>query len=54
MVDMIGPDNVVFASDLPHAVTDVPETIVDRLTAYLTTADLNAVLGGNAERLYGL
>ena len=54
MVDMIGTDNVVFGSDLPHAVTDVPETIVDRLAPYLTADELRAVLGGNAESLYGI
>jgi len=54
MVDMVGPDNVVFASDLPHAVTDTPGTLVDRLAAYLPADDLEAVLGGNAERLYEL
>ena len=54
MVDMIGTDNVVFGSDLPHAVTDVPEMIVDRLAPYLTADELRAVLGGNAESLYGI
>lgn len=54
MVDMIGPDNVVFASDLPHAVTDTPETVVERLAEYLSPDSLDAVLGNNAEALYGL
>ncbi len=54
MVDMIGPDNVVFASDLPHAVTDTPAAVVARLADYLSADDLDAVLGGNAEGLYGL
>jgi predicted TIM-barrel fold metal-dependent hydrolase len=54
MVEMVGAGNVVFASDLPHAVTDTPRTVVDRLREYLSADDINAVLGGNAERLYGV
>jgi len=54
MVDMLGPDNVVFGSDLPHGITDVPETLVDRLAPYLAADDLRTVMGGTAERLYGL
>ncbi|MBB6646009.1 amidohydrolase family protein [Halobellus ruber] len=54
MVEMVGPENVVFASDLPHAVTDTPETAVGRLREYLSADDIDAVLGGNAERLYDI
>jgi len=54
MIDMVGSDNVIFASDLPHGVTDTPEAIVDRLADYLSADDIEAVLGGNAEQLYGL
>ena len=54
MVDMIGPDNVVFASDLPHAVTDTPEALLTRLDEYLSADGVDAVLGGNAAQLYDL
>lgn len=54
MVDMLGPDNVMFGSDLPHGITDVPETLVDRLASYVAADDLQAVMGGTAETVYGL
>lgn len=54
MVDMIGPTNVMFASDLPHATTDTPDALVDRLQPYFTADDLAAIMGGTAERVYGL
>jgi predicted TIM-barrel fold metal-dependent hydrolase len=52
MVDMVGPENVMFASDLPHGVTDVPETVVDRLAPYLEPDAIEAVMGGNVESVY--
>ncbi|PSQ03078.1 hypothetical protein BRC92_07900 [Halobacteriales archaeon QS_4_69_31] len=54
MVDTVGPENVMFASDLPHGVTDVPETVVDRLAPALDADEMAAVMGGNAERVYDL
>ena len=54
MVDTVGPENVMFASDLPHGVTDVPETVVDRLAPALDGDEMAAVMGGNAERVYDL
>lgn len=54
MVEMVGPGNVLFASDLPHAVTDVPRALVDRLRPYLAAEELRGVMGGNAAELYDL
>lgn len=54
MVEMIGPENVVFGSDLPHAVTDLPRPLVDRLRPYVEADDLRALMGANAVELYGL
>ena len=54
MVDTVGPENVMFASDLPHGVTDVPETVVGRLAPALDADEMAAVMGGNAERVYDL
>ena len=54
MVDMIGPENVMFASDLPHGVTDLPETVVDRLAETATAEELEAVMAENTARIYGL
>jgi predicted TIM-barrel fold metal-dependent hydrolase len=54
MVNMIGPENVLFGSDLPHGVTDLPETVVDRLADTVTAGELAAVMAENTERVYGL
>lgn len=54
MVDMIGADNVMFASDLPHAVTDVPRTVVERLQPYFEADEVRAIMGKNAAEVYGL
>ncbi|WP_311172872.1 amidohydrolase family protein [Halobellus ordinarius] len=54
MVNMVGPENVLFASDLPHGVSDLPETVVDRLSDSVTADELADVLANNTDRLYGL
>lgn len=54
MIEMIGPENVLFASDLPHAVTDVPRAVVDRLQPYFGADELRAIMGETAAGLYGL
>ena len=54
MVDMVGPENVMFASDLPHGVTDIPGTVADRLAPYLEPDAIEAVMGGNVESVYDL
>lgn len=54
MVDMVGPENIMFASDLPHGVTDLPETVVDRLGETTTSEELEAVMAENTARVYGL
>jgi len=54
MVDMAGPENVVFGSDLPHGVTDLPSTLVERLDEYVDADGLAAILGGTAAEIYDL
>ncbi|MFD1686169.1 amidohydrolase family protein [Halobellus litoreus] len=54
MVNMIGPENVLFGSDLPHGISDLPETVVDRLAESVTAEELGAIMADNVERVYGL
>lgn len=54
MVNMIGPENVLFASDLPHAISDIPETVVDRLADTVTAEELESIMFGNTKRIYGI
>jgi predicted TIM-barrel fold metal-dependent hydrolase len=54
MANMVGPENLLFASDLPHGVSDLPETVVDRLSDSVTADELADILANNTERVYGL
>lgn len=54
MIEILGPHNVMFGSDLPHGISDIPETLVDRLASYVSADDLQAVMGSTAETVYGL
>ena len=54
MIDMIGSDNAMFASGLPHGVTDLPKTMLDRLGPFFRSEEFRAIMGGNATELYGL
>ncbi|RLM83897.1 amidohydrolase [Halobellus sp. Atlit-38R] len=54
MVNMVGPENVLFASDLPQGVSDLPEDVLDRLSETLTAGELQKVMSENTERIYGL
>lgn len=53
-VDMIGPENVVFSSDSPHPDFDTPEELFDRIRHYFEADEINAIMGQNAEELFGL
>jgi predicted TIM-barrel fold metal-dependent hydrolase len=53
-IEMIGPENVVFASDLPHGVSDLPCALVKRLGPYFRVDELRAILRENAASIYGL
>ena len=50
------PDSAVFASDYPHWDTEFPGTVAEVRERHRHLGDdvLNALLGGNALRLYGL
>ena len=54
MVNMVGPENVLFASDLPHGISDLPENVINRLSDTLTAEELQKVMAENTERVYGL
>jgi predicted TIM-barrel fold metal-dependent hydrolase len=49
---MGGPDNLLFATDYPHWDYDPPEVIEN--LSFLSESEKDAVLGGNAEEVYGI
>lgn len=53
-VDMIGPENVVFGSDIPHPVSDRPEDVLAELDGHFDRDVLDGIMGGNAADVYGL
>lgn len=53
-VHMIGADNVVFGSDIPHPVSDRPVDAVAELEPHFDTETIGAIMGGNAADVYGL
>ena len=54
--DLIGTGNIMFSTDFPHSDTTYPNTrkIVEAHFADVPAADREAMLRGNAARLYGL
>ena len=59
VLDIFGPDRLLFGSDWPVALlaadyARVIATLTDILSPRLTSAELAAVFGGNAEKFYRL
>jgi predicted TIM-barrel fold metal-dependent hydrolase len=54
MIQMIGTDNVVYSSAVPHPISDRPEDFHETVGEQLDDGSLNAVLGATAKELYGL
>jgi predicted TIM-barrel fold metal-dependent hydrolase len=55
MVDSLGEDQVIYASDYPHFDCDFPNSVAELVEdSGLSGSVLDKVLGGNARRLYGL
>jgi len=50
--DMVGPENVVYSSDWPHRDYDEPSAVTD--LPFLSSEEKRAVLGGNAEEVFGI
>lgn len=54
IVDLIGPENVLFSADIPHPDFDTPEELFDRVNRHFSLDELNQMMGGNAVDLFGL
>jgi predicted TIM-barrel fold metal-dependent hydrolase len=54
MIDLVGPENVLFSADIPHPDFDTPEELFDRVRSAFDADTLNGLMGGNAVELFGL
>lgn len=53
MVELVGPESVMFAADLPHFDFDPPEELFDPIRS-LSDEDIRAVMGENAKEVFAL
>jgi hypothetical protein len=53
-LEMAGPENIMYSSDLPHPDFDPPEELFDRIKGHFDAETVNAVMGGNAADVFGL
>ncbi|GAB3031529.1 amidohydrolase family protein [Natronobiforma cellulositropha] len=54
MINLLGPENLLFSSDYPHHDFDNPEALFNVLRGSLEEADVEAIFGGNAQQFYNL
>jgi predicted TIM-barrel fold metal-dependent hydrolase len=54
MVEMIGPESVMYSSDIPHHDFDPPEELFDRIRPHVDDETLNDVMGATALDLFDL
>ncbi|MFB6160582.1 MAG: amidohydrolase family protein [Haloferacaceae archaeon] len=53
-LEMAGPDNVMYSSDLPHPDFDPPEELFDRIRGRFDAETVDRIMGGTAVDLFGL
>lgn len=53
-VEMIGPENIMFAADAPHPDFDTPEELFDRVRSYFGAEAIRDMMGRNAMRVYDI
>jgi predicted TIM-barrel fold metal-dependent hydrolase len=53
-IEMTGPGNVMYASDLPHADFDPPSELFDRIHSEFDPTTVRGMMGETAAGLYGL
>jgi len=53
-IEMAGPGNVMYSSDLPHPDFDPPEELFDRIQGRLEPEDIEAIMGKTALEVFDL
>lgn len=54
MIEMIGINNILYASDIPHPVDDTPTDFLSITQSEFERKDITQMLTGNAEQLYNV
>lgn len=54
IVDLIGPENLLFAADAPHPDFDTPEELFDRVRPYFSAEAVTQMMGENAMQVYDI
>lgn len=54
MIDTIGADNVLFATDYPHQDFDEPSSIINQYFSHLSQEEQDKIMYKNASEVYGL
>jgi len=52
MIDLLGAQNLMFATDFPHYDFDTPDTFFHAIRQKIDTEDLDRIFGGNAESIF--
>jgi predicted TIM-barrel fold metal-dependent hydrolase len=53
-IDMVGPNNVMYGSDIPHPYSDRPEDALAELEPYFDSETVRNIMGHTAEGVYNL
>ncbi|WP_227378088.1 amidohydrolase family protein [Haladaptatus halobius] len=53
-IEIAGPDNIMYSSDLPHPDFDPPEELFDRIQGHFDRETVNNIMGGTAVEVFGL
>jgi len=54
IIEIIGPGNILYASDVPHPDFDPPEELFDRIAGHFDAETTQAIMGGTAADVFGL
>lgn len=53
-IEMVGPDSVMFSSDIPHPDFDPPDELFERIHPYFDDETVRGIMGENAAELFDL
>lgn len=54
MIEIVGPDSVMYSADLPHVDFDPPSELFDRVRAHFDADELQKMMGGNAVEVFNM
>jgi predicted TIM-barrel fold metal-dependent hydrolase len=54
IIDMVGTDSILYASDLPHADFDPPRELFDRINPHFDEMDVRGMMGETSQEVFGI